>query len=128
MKKKLYEKPAMRVVELQQQAPLMQFSHSGYGAGGDGQAITDIFRISVTDLSTKDNVIVIMPSTQSAVYVAMKPTSNTVKFLVARSDGTPYSKVAVASLQAGKFYHPTLSATLDDAITTPLAATSLATS
>ena len=85
-----------------------------------GQAITDIFRVSVTDLSTKDNVIVIMPSAQSAVYVAMKPTSNTVKFLVARSDGTPYSKVAVASLQAGKFYHPTLSATLDDAITTPL--------
>lgn len=36
MRKKLYEKPAMRVVELQQQAPLMQFSHSGYGAGGDG--------------------------------------------------------------------------------------------
>ena len=51
----------------------------------------------------------------------MKPTSNTVKFHVVRSDGTPYSKVASASLQAGKFYHPTLSATLDyDAITTPL--------
>ena len=50
----------------------------------------------------------------------MKPTGNTVKFHVVRSDGTPYSKVASASLQAGKFYHPTLSATLDDAIITPL--------
>ena len=85
-----------------------------------GQAITDISRVSVTDLSTEDIVIATMSSAQSAVYVAMKPTSNTVKFLVARSDGTPYSKVASASLQAGKFYHPTLSATLDDAIITPL--------
>lgn len=85
-----------------------------------GQAITDISRVSVTDLSTEDIVIATMSSAQSAVYVAMKPTSNTVKFLVARSDGTPYSKVASASLQAGKFYHPTLAATLDDAITTPL--------
>ena len=85
-----------------------------------GQAITDISRVSVTDLSTEDIVIATMSSAQSAVYVAMKPTSNTVKFLVVRSDGTPYSKVASASLQAGKFYHPTLSATLDDAITTPL--------
>ena len=62
-----------------------------------------------------------MPSTQSALYVAMKPTANTVRFLVIKSDGTIYKKVAVASLQAGKFYHPTLSATLDLVATaTPL--------
>ena len=33
---KPYEEPTMTVVELHQQTHLMDFSHSGYGDGGDG--------------------------------------------------------------------------------------------
>jgi hypothetical protein len=36
MNRKDYRKPAIRVMELQHQTHLMQFSRGGYGNGGDG--------------------------------------------------------------------------------------------
>lgn len=82
-------------------------------------AITDITRVTITDLSTND-VITVTPSTaQSSVYVAMPPCNNSVKFVVECTGSTAYKKIANSNLQAGKFYHPTLTATFD-AEATPL--------
>jgi hypothetical protein len=79
----------------------------------NNEAIIDITRVSITDLSTTEVVCVNTPSAQSAVYVALKPTTNTVKFIVQRSNGDVYKKVSNSNLQAGKFYHPTLTAAYD---------------
>ena len=86
-------------------------------------SITDIKKVTITDLSTTEAITVTTPAAQSAVYVAMKPTTNTVKFIVQRSNGDAYKKVSNSNLQAGKFYHPTLTAAYDaeaTAYSTPL--------
>lgn len=74
----------------------------------NNQAITDIKEVTITDLATQEEITVTTPSPQSAVYVAMNPTNNSVKFKVDGYDGKTYTKTATSNLQAGLFYHPTL--------------------
>ncbi len=71
------------------------------------QAINDIKKVTITDLSTTEVITVTTPSAQPAVYVAMKPSNNSMKFLVTRSNGDAYEKTSNAHMQAGKFYQPT---------------------
>lgn len=73
------------------------------------QAITDITEVNITDLSTQEEITVTTPTPQSAVYVAMLPTNNSVKFEVKCSNGNIYKKIATSNLKAGLFYHPMLS-------------------
>lgn len=85
------------------------------------QAITDITEVNITDLSTQEEITVTTPTPQSAVYVAMTPTNNSVKFKVDGYDGKTYTKTATSNLQAGLFYHPTLTTScIFDAESTPL--------
>ena len=72
------------------------------------QAITDITKLTITDLATQDKYTVTTPSAQSAVYVAMLPSNNSTKFEVETASGLECEKTASAKLQAGMFYHPTL--------------------
>ena len=83
-------------------------------------AITDITKLTINYLAT-GKVITVMPQTaQSALYVAMEPGANSVEFVVEKSDGQVYKKVSNSNLQAGKFYHPTLSASLYNPKSIPL--------
>lgn len=87
----------------------------------NNQDITDITEVTITDLATQKVITVTTPSPQSAVYVAMAPTSNSVKFKVEGYGGNIYTKTATSNLQAGKFYHPTLSTScFFNAMSTPL--------
>ena len=87
----------------------------------NNQAITDIKEVTITDLATKELISVTTPSPQSAVYVAMTPTNNSVKFKVDGYDGKTYTKTATSNLQAGLFYHPTLTTScIFNAESTPL--------
>ena len=71
------------------------------------QAITDITRVTITDLSTTEVITVTTPSAQPAVYVAMQPSQNSMKFEVMSSDGSTYAKTANAHMEAGMFYRST---------------------
>ena len=85
------------------------------------QAITDITKLTITDLSTTEKITVTTPSAQSAVYVAMNPSNNSMKFELETSASKDYLKTSNAHLEAGMFYHPTLKATLfDNPLKTPL--------
>ena len=85
------------------------------------QDITDIANVTITDLATQEEITVTTPSAQSAVYVAMNPTNNSVKFVVEGYDGRTYIKTATSNLQAGLFYHPTLTTScIFNAKSTPL--------
>ena len=75
------------------------------------QAINDIKKVTITDLSTTEVITVTTPSAQPAVYVAMKPSNNSMKFLVTRSNGDAYEKTSNAHMQAGMFYQPTFTTT-----------------
>ena len=75
------------------------------------QTINDIESVKITDLSTNEVITVAPTSPQASVYVAMKPSNNTTKFLVTRSNGDPCEKTSNAHMQAGKFYCPTFSMT-----------------
>ena len=84
-------------------------------------AITDITEVTITDLATQEVISVTTSTPQSAVYVAMTPTNNSVKFVVEGYDGNTYTKTATSNLQAGKFYHPTLTTScIFNAESTPL--------
>ena len=74
------------------------------------QAIEDITRLFITDLSTTEKITVTTPSAQSAVYVAMLPSNNSTKFEMETGSGKIYQKIASAHLEAGMFYHPSLQA------------------
>ncbi len=85
------------------------------------QAITDITKLTITDLSTTEKITVTTPSAQSAVYVAMNPSNNSMKFELETSASKDYLKTSNAHLEAGMFYHPTLKATFFEApLKTPL--------
>ena len=75
------------------------------------QAITDISKLIITDLATTEKITVTTPSAQSAVYVAMKPSNNSTKFVVGTATNDFYQKTASAHLEAGMFYQPTLQTT-----------------
>ena len=74
----------------------------------NNQAITDVKKLTITDLATQDKYTVTTPSAQPAVYVAMLPSNNSMKFEVETASGLGYDKTASAKLQPGMFYHPTL--------------------
>jgi hypothetical protein len=77
----------------------------------NNQAITDITKLTITDLATTEVITVTASPSLSAVYVAMKPSNNSTKFKVETYNGSVYKKTASANLQAGLFYHPTLQVT-----------------
>ena len=89
-------------VTLENQFAICKFSFKDES----GQPFTDIYKVTITDLSTTDVITVKTPTPQSAVYVAMKPVSHTMKFDVERNNGSVYTKNSNSSLQAGKFYVP----------------------
>jgi hypothetical protein len=72
------------------------------------RAITDVKKLTITDLATQDKYTFTMSTAQSAVYAAMQPSNNSMKFKVETASGKLYLKTASANLQAGMFYHPTL--------------------
>ena len=63
--------------------------------------------VTITDLSTTEEITVTTPSAQPAVYVAMLPSQNSTKFEVVSNDGSSYTKTANARMEAGMFYRPT---------------------
>ncbi|MBO4800990.1 MAG: hypothetical protein J5545_03905 [Bacteroidaceae bacterium] len=69
--------------------------------------ISTITKVTITDLSTTEVITVRTHSPQSAVYVAMKPSKNSMKFEVDNCIGI-YQKTSNANLEAGLFYQPTL--------------------
>lgn len=72
------------------------------------QAIEDITRLTITDLSTTEKITVRLTSPAPAAYVAMKPSNNSTKFEVQTGSRHGYIKIANAHIEAGMFYHPTL--------------------
>ena len=76
----------------------------------NNQAITDITKLTITDLATTEVITVTASPSLSAVYVAMKPSNNSMKFVVECGYCLFYKKTANAHLDAGMFYHPTLQA------------------
>jgi uncharacterized protein (TIGR02145 family) len=72
----------------------------------DDHAIEDITSLTITDLATTEVINVTTPSA-AAVYVAMMPSNNSMKFKLVCSSGKLYLKTASAHLEAGLFYHPT---------------------
>ena len=69
--------------------------------------ITNIAKVTITDLSTTKVISVAPLSAQPAVYVAMRPSNNSTRFEVMDADGKLYKKTANAHLEAGMFYQPT---------------------
>lgn len=87
----------------------------------DDHAIEDITSLTITDLSTTEVINVTMSTPTAAVYVAMKPSSNSTKFELETASEKNYRKTANAHLEAGMFYHPTFKATYFEApLKTPL--------
>lgn len=85
------------------------------------QAINDIKKVTITDLSTTEVITVTTPSAQPAVYVAMKPSNNSTKFELETESGKDYQKIASAHLEAGMFYRPTFKMTFfEPPLKTPL--------
>ena len=85
------------------------------------QAINDIKKVTITDLSTTEVITVTTPSAQPAVYVAMKPSNNSMKFELETESGKDYQKIASAHLEAGMFYRPTFKMTFfEPPLKTPL--------
>ena len=75
------------------------------------QAIEDITKLTITDLATQDIITVTSSAAQSAVYVAMLPSNNSMKFELETGSGSIYNRTASSHLEAGMFYHPTLQVT-----------------
>jgi hypothetical protein len=87
------------------------------------QAINDIKKVTITDLSTTEVITVTTPSAQPAVYVAMKPSNNSMKFELETASEKNYRKISSAHLEAGMFYQPTFKATFFEApLKTPFTA------
>ena len=85
------------------------------------QPIEDIKKLTITDLATTEVINVTTPSPQSAVYVAMKPSNNSMKFELETASDKNYRKISSAHLEAGMFYQPTFKATFFEApLKTPL--------
>ena len=85
------------------------------------QPIEDITSLTITDLSTTEVINVSMSTPTAAVYVAMKPSSNSTKFELETASDKNYRKTANAHLEAGMFYHPTFKATFfETPLKTPL--------
>ena len=73
-----------------------------------GQAITDIKRLTITNLATSDVITVTAPTPTSVLYVAMLPASHSSKIELECSSGAHYNITVTDNLEAGVYYNTTL--------------------